>query len=80
MHGRIIRMMPTYIMQPDYLLDHHGDTVTLRNYQGKVFHYRNPGHPESGGAALPPESLEEIGEQLVRRGNHKTEAAKCASA
>jgi lysine 2,3-aminomutase len=46
--------VPTYVIdlpdgggkisvQPDYVLERNDEELTVRNYQGKVFHYRNPG-------------------------------------
>jgi len=45
--------IPTYVvdlpggggkvpLQPEYLLSQTGDTLTFRNYQGRIFHYREP--------------------------------------
>jgi lysine 2,3-aminomutase len=45
--------LPTYVidlpggggkvpLQPEYLLSQVGEELTFRNYQGHVFHYRNP--------------------------------------
>ena len=84
--------VPTYVidlpggggkvsLQPDYLLSNNGDTVTLRNYEGRVFDYRNPGNPQSGGAAMPTENLKNTGGGFVinAEGDLTMGAAKCAS-
>ena len=45
--------LPTYVidlpggggkvpLQPEYLLSQAGEEITLRNYQGRIFHYRDP--------------------------------------
>ena len=45
--------IPTYVvdlpggggkvpLQPEYLLSQTGDVLTFRNYQGRIFHYREP--------------------------------------
>jgi lysine 2,3-aminomutase len=45
--------IPTYVvdlpggggkvpLQPEYFLSQTGDTLTFRNYQGRIFHYREP--------------------------------------
>jgi lysine 2,3-aminomutase len=45
--------IPTYVvdlpggggkvpLQPEYLLSQTGDTLTFKNYQGRIFHYRDP--------------------------------------
>lgn len=43
-------------IQPDYLLRHNQDELVLRNYEGKVFHYRNPDSNECPGEAVAPAS------------------------
>jgi len=34
-------------LQPNYLVSQTEEELTLRNYQGRFFHYRNPGNPAS---------------------------------
>jgi hypothetical protein len=44
-------------VQPDYVLAQTEDELVLRNYEGRVFHYRNPGRqasPESPLKVLCP--------------------------
>jgi lysine 2,3-aminomutase len=44
-------------LQPDYVLAQTEDELVLRNYEGRVFHYRNPGKqacPESSAKVLCP--------------------------
>ena len=46
--------VPTYVIdlpngggkipvQPDYVLERNAQELTVRNYQGKIIHYQNPG-------------------------------------
>ena len=45
-------------LQPNYVLAQNEEALELRNYQGHLFHYRNPGaqnHPESSTAAGFPD-------------------------
>jgi lysine 2,3-aminomutase len=46
--------VPTYVIdlpdgggkipvQPDYILERNSEELTVRNYQGKIIHYPNPG-------------------------------------
>lgn len=37
-------------IQPDYVISHTGEELILRNYQGHLFHYRNPGRPNQSRA------------------------------
>jgi lysine 2,3-aminomutase len=56
-------------LQPDYLLAQSEDGLLLRNYQGRIFHYRNPkaGSP-LGGSELRPEleGVKGAGRVIVR--------------
>lgn len=45
-------------LQPNYVLVQNEEALELRNYQGRLFHYRNPGaqnRPESGAAVGLPD-------------------------
>ena len=46
-------------LQPEYMLSQNEEALELRNYQGRLFHYRNPGaqnRPESNLAARFPDT------------------------
>lgn len=43
-------------LQPNYVLAHTGDELVLRNYQGRIFHYRNPVEQEPLTEAVSPVS------------------------
>lgn len=43
-------------IQPNYILSHNGSELMLRNYEQKVFHYRNPGTTTSAAPAAAAQS------------------------
>ncbi len=43
-------------LQPNYVLSHTQDELVLKNYEGNLFHYRNPGKPVS--LELPAEVVQ----------------------
>jgi len=49
-------------LQPNYVLAQTEDELVLRNYQGRIFHYRNPGKPTCHQS--PAEALSPIGDTV----------------
>jgi lysine 2,3-aminomutase len=47
-------------LQPDYVLSHTRERLILRNYQGKIITFRNPGAESSQVTAEPQVQLEEV--------------------
>jgi len=57
-------------LQPDYVVAHNDDELILRNYQGRLFHFRNPkpngrAHRSTRVAAAQPLPLDEMLEKVV---------------
>jgi lysine 2,3-aminomutase len=49
-------------LQPDYILSRTEDELVLRNYEGRIFHYRNPTKPAC--PELPAEILYPVGSAI----------------
>jgi len=72
--------VPTYVvdapggggkipLQPDFLLGRDGDDLVLRNFEGKLFRYRDP-LPEGAGGSLAELADLNAAFQLAKRRHH----------
>jgi len=55
-------------LQPNYVLAQTGEEVLLRNYQGNLFHYRNPGEQAYPELAAAAGLLNESGAPFIAKG------------
>jgi len=55
-------------LQPNYVLAHTGEELMLRNYQGNIFHYRNPREREYPELTAIASLLNEHEPQLTSKG------------
>lgn len=52
-------------LQPNYVLSMTEDELLLKNYEGKVFRYRNPNSPNRGGDVLAAQPVSGVVESLL---------------